>query len=174
MKSWIKLLILNNVAYISNFFLNLVFFGYLQKHGFDLSHCSGKISKNNQIIRYTRFHNNNYEIGDNEIGKMAFAPLAADPTTLKNFRPYKKLHFATTSDTWHCKMGHIGLLGLYMLDKKCLGVRLRGKKMSQCSHCAVSKISQQVSNCPPANQSMRPFHRVYIDWLDLEDDWDSY
>ena len=48
------------------------------------------------------------------------------------------------------------------------------EKMSQCIHCAVSKISQQVSRRPPANQSTRPFHRVYIDWLDLEDGWDSY
>ncbi len=71
-------------------------------------------------------------------------------------------------------MGHIGPLGLHMLGKECLGVRLRGKKMSQCTHCAVSKISQQVSRRPPSNQSTRPFHRVYIDWLDLEDGLDSY
>ena len=51
---------------------------------------------------------------------------------------------------------------------------MQGKKMSQCIHCAVSKISQQVSRRLPANQSMRPFHRVYIDWLNLEDGWDSY
>ncbi len=46
--------------------------------------------------------------------------------------------------------------------------------MSQFIHCAVSKISQQVSRRPPSNQSIRPFHKVYIDWLDLEDGWDSY
>lgn len=46
--------------------------------------------------------------------------------------------------------------------------------MSQCTHCAVSKISQQVSRRPPVNQSTRPFHRVYIDWLNLEDGWDTY
>lgn len=71
-------------------------------------------------------------------------------------------------------MGHLGTLGLHMLGKECLGVQLRGKKISQCTHCVVSKISQQVSRRPPANQSTRPFHRVYIDWLDLEDGWDSY
>ena len=48
------------------------------------------------------------------------------------------------------------------------------KKMSQCNHCSVSKIFHQVSYQPPSNQSTRPFHRVYIDWLDLEDGWDNY
>ncbi len=38
----------------------------------------------------------------------------------------------------------------------------------------MSKISQQVSRRPPSNRSTRPFHRVYIGWLDLEDGWDSY
>ena len=35
-------------------------------------------------------------------------------------------------------------------------------------------MSQQVSRQPPSNQSTRHFHRVYIEWLDLEDVWDSY
>ncbi len=46
-KSRIKLLTLNNVTYISNFLLNLVSLGCLQKHGFDWFHVSGEISKNN-------------------------------------------------------------------------------------------------------------------------------
>ena len=83
-KGRIKLLTLNNVAYISNFPLNLVSLGCLQKRGFDWSHRSGEISKNNKIIGYTRFYGNNYEIGDNENGKMAFATLAADSATPKN------------------------------------------------------------------------------------------
>ena len=46
--------------------------------------------------------------------------------------------------------------------------------MSQCPHCAVSKITQQISRVPPANKSTRPFHRVYINWLDLDKGWDGY
>ena len=71
-------------------------------------------------------------------------------------------------------MGHIGPLGLYKLGKECLGVSLRGKSMTQCSHCALSKITQQISCLPPANKAMRPFHRVFIDWLDLNEGWDGY
>ncbi len=165
----IKLLTLNNVAYISNFPLNLVSLGCLQKRGFDWSHRLGEISKNNQIIGYTRFHSKNYEIGNDENGGIALATLTADPATPRNFQPYQGPHSAATSDTWHRRMNHIGRLGQQMFGKECLGVRLRGKKMSQCTHCAVSKISQQVSRRPPSNQSTRPFHRVYIDWIDLED-----
>lgn len=174
-KGRIKLLTLNNVAYISNFPLNLVSLGCLQKRGFDWSPRSGEISKNGQIIGYTQFHGNNYEIGNSEIDTgTAFATVATNPANLKNSRPYQVPHSAATPDTWHRRMGHIGPLGLHMLGKECLGVQLRGKKISQCTHCAVSKVSQQVSRRPPANQSTRPFHRVYIDWLDLEDGWDSY
>ena len=169
MKGRIKLLTLNNVAYISSFPLKLVSFGCLQKRSFDWSHCSGKILKNNQIIGYIRFYGNNYEIGDDESGKMAFATLAADPATLRNSQSYQRPYSATTSDTWHCRMGHIGPLELHLLGKECLEMQLQGKKMSQCTHCAVSKISQQVLRRSPANQSTRSFHRVYIDWLDLEE-----
>ncbi len=174
MNGRIKLLTLNNVAYISNFPLNFVSLGCLQKRGFDWSHRSGKISKNTQIIGYTRFHDKNYEIGDDENGEIAFATLATDPAIPRNSQPYKRLHFAATSDAWHRKIGPIGPLGLHMVGKECLGVRLQGKKMSQCTHCAVSKISQQVSRRPPSNQSTWPFHRVYIDRLDQEDGLDSY
>ncbi len=173
-KSQIKLLTLNNVAYISNFLLNFVSLGCLQKRGFDWSHCLGKISNNNHIIRYTRFYGNNYEIGDDENDGIAFATLAMEPATLRNSQPYHRSHSAATSDTWHHKIGQIGPLGLQMLGKECLGVRLRGKKMFQCVHFAVSKISQQVSSRPPSNQSTRNFQIIYIDWLDLEDGWNSY
>lgn len=105
---------------------------------------------------------------------MAFATFAINPTTPKNFLLYKKPHFTITLDTQHCKMSHIGLLKLHMLSKKYLGVQLQGKKMSQYSHYAVSKISQQVLRCSPASQSTRLFYKVYIDWLDLEDGWDNY
>ena len=87
---------------------------------------------------------------------------------------HRQLHAPASPDTWHRRMRHIGPLGLYKPGKECLGVQLRGKKMSQCPHCALSKISQQISRQPPANNSTRPFHRVFVDWLDLEEGWDSY
>ncbi len=98
-KSRIKLLILNNVAYISNFPLNLVSLECLQKCGFDWFHRSGKISKNNQIIGYTRFHVNNYEIDNDKNSGIVFANLAADSATLRNSRSYHRPHSAATLDT---------------------------------------------------------------------------
>ncbi len=173
-KSWIKLLTLNNMAYISNFPLNLVSRDCLQKRGVDWSYRPGEISKNNQIIGYTQFHGKNYEIGDDKNGGIVFATLASDPSILRNSWPYQRRYSASNSDNWYRRMGHIGLLGLHILGKECLGLRLQGKKMCQYTHCAMFKISQQVSRRPPSNQSTRPFQRVYIDWLDLEDGWDSY
>ncbi len=154
--------------------MNLVSLGCLQKRGFDWSHRSGKISKNNRIIGYTRFHISNYEIDDDEKSGIVFATLATDPATPRNSQPYQGPDSTSTLDTCHRRMGHIGPLRLILLGKECLGVRLQGKKMSKCSHYAVSKISQQVSRRPPSNQLTRSFHRACIDWLDLRDGWDSY
>lgn len=92
----------------------------------------------------------------------------------ESLRTHNQLHAIASPDIWHRRMGHIGPLGLYKLGKECLGVKLRGKKMSQCPHCALSKISQQISRQPSANESTRTFHRVFFDWLDLEEGWDTY
>ena len=93
--SRIKLLTLNNLAYISNFPLNLVFFNYMQKRCFDWSNYLRKISENKQIIGYTRFHSNNDEIRNDKNGGMLFATLAVDLATPRNFRPYQRLHSAS-------------------------------------------------------------------------------
>lgn len=140
MKDWIKLLTSNNVTYISNFLLNFIFFDYLHKHGFDWSYCLGKLLKNNQTIKYSWFHSNNYEISSNKIRKMAFTTFAIYSATPKNFWLYKSLHFAAISDKWHCKISHISLLRLYILGKKCLSIRLQDKKIFQYTYCNVSKI----------------------------------
>ncbi len=173
-KGQIELLTLNNMAYISNFLLNFVSLGCLQQRGFDWSHFSGKISKNNQIIGYTRFHSKDYKIGDDKNGGIVFATLGTDPATPRKSQPYHRPYFAVISDIWHRKMGHIGPLGLHMLGKGCLGVRLRWKMMSQVTHCVVSKISQQVSRQLQSNRSTRSFLKVYIDSLNLEYGWDSH
>lgn len=81
----------------------------------------------------------------------------------------QQLHASVSPDTWHRRMGHIGPLSLYKLGKECLGVKLKGKSMSQCPHCALSKITQQISRRPPANKSTKPFHRVFVDWQNLEE-----
>lgn len=87
---------------------------------------------------------------------------------------YNNIHSAASPDIWYQKMRHIGPLELYQLGKECLGVRLQGKKMSQCSHCVLSKITQQISRRPLANKALRLFYHFSIDWFDLEEGWDSY
>ena len=46
--------------------------------------------------------------------------------------------------------------------------------MAQFTHCAMAKITQQISRRTPANGALRPFYRVFIDWFDLEQGWDGY
>ncbi len=87
------------MAYILNFPLNLISLGCLQKRRFDWSNRSSKILKNNQIIEYTRFHGNNYEIGNDKNGGIAFATLARDLVNPRNSQPYQGMYSAATSET---------------------------------------------------------------------------
>ena len=89
-------------------------------------------------------------------------------------RSYNQSQTVASPDIWYQQMGHISLIGLYKLGKEYLGVCLWGKKMSQCRHYALSKISSQISRTPPANKVLRPFYPVFVHWLDLEEGWDSY
>ena len=89
-------------------------------------------------------------------------------------RTHNHLYAIASLNTLHYRIGHIGPLGLYKLRKNCPGVKLQGKAMSLCPHFALSKIFQQISQRLPCNKSIRPFHSVFIDWLDLEEGWDTY
>ncbi len=92
----------------------------------------------------------------------------------KTARSHNQLNTVATPDIWHQKMGHIGPLGLYKLRKECLRVRLQGKKISQCPHCLLSKVTQQISRRLSANKATRPIYQVFINWLDLEEGYDGY
>ncbi len=59
----------------------------MQKRGLDWSNRSGKISKNNEIIGYTRFRGNKYEIGNEKNGGLVVAAFASDQATPRNSRP---------------------------------------------------------------------------------------
>ena len=169
-----QLLILRKVAYIPNFPLNLISLGCLQAHGFNWNHESGKIRNQitNRLVGTTTWdqvsnlYSINYLKGTESTTAHAYAALATEPNTQSKL-PTFRLATPASADIWHRRMGHIVPLGLYKLGKECLGVRLRGKNMSQCPHCALSKITQQISCLPPANKATRPFHRVFVDWIDL-------
>ena len=174
---------------MSDFPLNLVSLACLEDQGFDWEHSSGAIRNREFCIIGTTVRNgNNYEIG--QTGRILGTALAT-LTTSKNRsqfeipetskpKPRSKitrkqpLSTPASADIWHRRMGHIGPLGLYKLGKECLGVSLRGKNMSQCPQCALSKITQQILRLPLANRSTQPFYRVFVDWLDLEEGWDGY
>ena len=174
---------LKKAALVSDFPLNLVSLACLEDQGYDWSHKSGEIrTKESRIIGTTVRSGNNFEIGNTgRFLATALSTLAVKPRDkIRTSKPRRKnqwqrLAAPASPDTWHRRMGHIGPLGLHKLGKECLGVSLRsGKSMAQCPHCALSKMTQQISRLLPANKSTRSFHRVYIDWLDLDEGWDSY
>ena len=71
-------------------------------------------------------------------------------------------------------MGHLGPAALALLSHNTLRVRLRGPLMTKCPHCALAKITQQISCRPNPNKAARPFYRVHLDWFNLEEGWDGY
>lgn len=171
-----RLLTPKKVAFIPDFPLNLVSLACLEAQGFDWSHRSGEFRNDrSRIIGTTTMHNNNYVIDQAEgiMGSAtAFATTAPSETFNTRSKPRRQdLNSVASPDDWHQRMGHIGPLGLYKLGKECLGVRLRGKSVAQCPRCALSKMTQQISRLPPAKKATRPFYRVFVDWLDLEEGW---
>lgn len=71
-------------------------------------------------------------------------------------------------------MRYISLLGLYQLEKKCLGVQLQNKKMFQYIYYALSKIIQQISKKASANKVLQLFYHVFINQCDLKKRWNNY
>lgn len=61
-----SILMLRNVAYISNFPLNFILLGTLERKGFKWQYWSGKIQNNKKlIIGFTVRQGTNYKIGEN-------------------------------------------------------------------------------------------------------------
>jgi len=103
--------------------------------------------------------------------------LATTSTTKNPKRNPKRLLSKTSwadSDLWHLRMGHVGPTALAQLGNRTLGAKIRGPSTTKCPDCALAKIKQQISRRPDPNKSTIPFHKVYIDWFDLEHGWDSY
>src|SRR5438045_8556045 len=71
-------------------------------------------------------------------------------------------------------MGHLGPAALTQLSHNTLRVRLQGPLTTKCPHCALAKITQQISHHLNPNKATRPFYQVHLDWFDLEEGWDGY
>src|SRR5438045_2194608 len=90
----------------------------------------------------------------------------------QSWRPWQPAW--ANSDLWHKHMGHLGPAALTQLGHNTLGVRLWGPSMAKCPHCALAKVTQQISHHPNPNKATRPFYRVHLDWFNLEEGWDRY
>lgn len=169
---WVTLLLqdgrkfmLVEVAYIPSFPVNLMSLARIQDRGIHWAHHTGRIcdTKTDRTIGYTKRCHHTYELIETRV-----------ETAFWTANSSSSVESSATADIWHRRMGHIGPLGLYKLGKECLGMRLKGKTTAQCPYCALSKITQRISRRPPINRSTRPFHKINLDWQDLEEGWDGY
>lgn len=73
---------------------------------------------------------------------------------------------------WHVRLGHPRAMTLHKLQTV-LGVRLKGPKTAECESYSRAKINQQISRRPTARERDIPCYKVWVDWTDLEEDYDS-
>ena len=168
LKRRIRILRLHDVAFCPVFPTNLASLNLLEGRGIDWSHRDGKIALRGDTIGYTRKLHHQYVIEQSQ------PPTVLATTKIVRPRKAKTQTSWAKSDIWHLRMGHVGPAALSQLGKQTLGVRIRGPSTAKCSDCALAKITQQISRRPDPNKSTRPFHRIHIDWFDLEHGWDGY
>jgi GAG-pre-integrase domain len=165
-----RVLRLHDVAFCPIFPTNLASLNRLESRGIDWNHRDGKITFRADPIGHTKKLHHQYVIEQSQSKShtvLATTKLV-QPTKVKSQASWANPHL------WHLRMGHVGPAALSQLGKQTLGVRIRGPSTAKCSDCALAKITQQISRRPDPNKSTRPFHKVHIDWFDLEHGWDGY
>ena len=160
---------MSKVAYIISFSINLIFLARLQNRDIKWNHVTENIScrKITKIIDHIFCHSNNYQISEKSSSNVFY-------NSFSIFVSMKIVDSTAFANVWHHQMNHLKPFGLHHLNKKCLGVRLKGLNMSQCDVCAKAKMTNQVFHRPPINRPTRPFYKVNIDWEDLDEGWNNY
>jgi len=130
----------------------------------DWNHRDGKITLRGDPIGYTRKLHGQYVIEQNQ-----FPTVLATTKSVRQSKSRTQTLWAN-SNLWH----RIHRLGSLFITWEADPVRIRGPSTAKCSDCALAKITQQISRRPDPNKSTRPFHKIHIDWFDLEHGWDGY
>jgi hypothetical protein len=143
----------------------------LEEKGIDWNHRSGEITLKGDLVGHTWKIHHQYVIEQNASYHAVLATSAWQPKTSRSCS-----HIASwaTSKLWHWRMGHVGPGALSQLGSQTLGVRMQDPSTVECPDCTLLKITQQISQKLNSNKSIKPFHKIYIDWFDLEQGWDHY
>jgi hypothetical protein len=172
---------LYHVAYCPDFPTNLVSLRLLEARGVDWNHRSGQLTLQNDpdVLGLTRRIHNQYVMEYNNTetpsqGHSVLATTASTPNRYSRQSRKPRQPAWANADLWHKRMGHLGPAALAQLGSRTLGVKLRGPSTAKCTHCALAKITRQISRRPDPNKATRPFYRVHLDWFDLEEGWDGY
>src|SRR5438045_7097684 len=101
------------------------------------------------ILGFTRRIHNQYVIEYNETQTSVQGHSVLATTMLNRYvwqsRRLQQPAWAN-SDLWHKCMGHLDPAALTQLGHNTLGVRLWGLLMAKCPHCALAKVTQQISH----------------------------
>jgi hypothetical protein len=174
---------LRNVAYCTDFQCNLVSFDQLRQRGYywdtqkDLLYrsddsvlCKLNVIQRQRVLEYIPLDRTNHS------AYMASKRSASERLRQQKRRTTKDPRPDLVGDSrlWHLRMGHIGPRALHHLGRTTIGTRLKGPCTTECEHCAVAKITRQISRRPPDRLINKPCQELHIDWTDLQIDYKGF
>ena len=180
-------LILNNVAYVPNFHLNIIALDLLEEKGVHrnswdntLRHGGDGMGNETTVVANLKKMYN--------LVVAEYKPLNSSYFCLPRSNAGDCVYFATkkrirrrprrtnkdpkpprsdTAELWHLRAGHLGPEALMRLVQYARNVKIKGIPTKECKACAVTKATHVVSRLPSENRSRQPFWRICIDLFQL-------
>jgi hypothetical protein len=178
-------LVLNNVAVVEGFHVNIVSEALLLRVGiwycgFDCSLRSGMIDNNVEVLKLTRnagvvfieykrfssYASITSAIPQSPAGILIYPTQSR--TIRSRYRPSRDHAKPRTdsADIWHARAGHLGPKALQALVHSARNVKINGISRAQCESCSVAHAAQVISHRSPERKSPRPFFRIHWDLFD--------
>jgi hypothetical protein len=185
-------LVLNDVAVVEGFHVNIVSEALLRKrgawyHGYDGTLRFGDEHESTVLLNTTRLYNvvfieykplSTYSNAPSVIPTSAGGVLVYPTLERKvkeSFRRSRK-YLQPRSDTeerWHARAGHLGSQALQKLVHHVRNVQITGPSRVTCVHCAQSYARQVISRRVSERRSPRPFWRIVWDLFDYPVAYDN-
>jgi len=181
-------LVLNNVAVVEGFHVNIVSEALITKAGawycgFDCTLRHGNMEKNVVLKKLERRYNLVFLQYTPVFAYLSFPmPLAVSAvgtvlvTMMKRGARHSQQWLRPREDTehlWHARAGHLGPEALKKLVERARNVVITGTKIVDCEHCALAHSQQIVSRRRSEGFSHRPFLRISWDLFYFKRAWDG-
>jgi hypothetical protein len=160
------LFLLQQVAYIPTFHTNVASLDLFVQKGYNWNPATGAVTKDTNVIFYTRRHFRQPVIEFNPIQQ---AQAAASFQSSSQPRP----HQTADADLWHQRLGHLNAASLEHLVQETTGAKIKGPIQIDCEHCSLAKAQRVISRRSPQTRSPRPYWRIYIDIFQFEGSYNN-